>query len=1109
MQENEKQNEMPEKPTNQNRYQNHGNNHWQRQNWSWMTPPILNQSQTSYIPNPNFQNSDYATHLLNLSYNLAHNHGYHYNPPNRWPPKQYRPAKNRLTQMNFKNQKNQPKFNKNKTKRTLLQKVTTSEKLKSIETSCKSSQKKSDISDSEKERLKKVEEDKQRIKMALTKKDGHTPLDFKSCIPALPNEDEIKETTTLKLSCSNNSKIVLSESDFREIGVMNDRNNDDFKEDSIDGYNSQLESEESSDDDCHIYSPEQKSNEDTLKEPKSIQIHSEDSLNESSLSGPPEKSNQQVAQLPSCDSKDLQERQSEAVAIESDANKDFNSENKSHQEKRKKSKKDEVVLGYIERDENLHCVNKVENRLKELNNYSKILSMYRNFMRYRHFAKNDSTLYDRLKLNRTENLENPLLNKEIVDRLKSSNVGGNAETPKVESLENRANVEEVDEFIAIFGDLLDENCTIPADALCRLGLGSLIFEGEENFDVSNDTDPILCENIKQEPVDFSDDLEEIPDEQQSNGSQENIHEPVITDHVAESEKNIEVDENYENRLRDSVPTYPEMKTQGASLLFPRDHFLIPSSNSLDRNVPDHCDDGSNSNPDNFTCKSLDGGNGFPQSLRSERESQPAFDSNEYNKSSSLEQMKVSHYMETKMKCASILDCEPFEVAKSVICSYGKDLLKLTNLTPVLETSFKNLLSMIRNLEQVGNLPEESSPSVKNFGNDFCEKRKYENSNNDEDCVHKFKRMKSSGLSMKQTFVSNETIAENTVDSYSKNGEVERITDVDLDSESESDDDDEHVVNGEKSSESLSGGANKSSYNFVDVNERIQSALAQSSSSNCPARIKTLKVYREDLFLGCCDGQVIRLTKNSSKLRLYRGHSDSVNCINGYRNLLLSGSSDGTVRVSYLLHPYISFHTFVLEEEVACFEVMWGKLFVGTLNGSVFRCNIKNFENCTVNKIMVGSQTCPILAIKASREGPRKIIIVSVRSKPLTIRDARNGLLLHTFDSIDVVYSFAHSTSSALVYCGTRNRSLVALDLVTGYERRKFHLGKSVVKVILRSDLLYTAAYNGTVHVYNLKEDKILYTNSTPRPIIDMEVWCNQMIIMMNNFGVVTQSLPST
>ncbi|XP_039283151.1 uncharacterized protein LOC111050726 [Nilaparvata lugens] len=1096
-----------------------------------MTPPNFNERQTSYLPNANFQNNDYAAHFVNPPYNLASNQGYRYNKKNhynyRW--KNKSPNNKRLKNSSYRNAQS----NKNIKRKSNLDKIQnrsillpcsvqkSSEKLKSIETSGKSSQK-ADISESEKERLRKVEEDRQRIRMALTKKDGHAPLDFKSCIPGLSSgeETEIKGTTSLKLSCPNNSKIVLSESDFREIGVMNDRYYEDFTEDSGDAYNTQIESEDSSSvDDCQIFSPEQASDENRHASDKSENIH------KSPLDHSPERSNHERSQSPSCNAKNLQGRLVENVAIDSNANKEFViDEHKSEKKNRKNSKNDEVVLGYIERDEDLHCVKKVENRLKELNNYSKILSMYRNFMRYRHFAKTDSSLYDRLKLSRTGNLENPLLNREIVDKLKSSiadkGVEGHVETAEEKRLENRANVEEVDEFISIFGDLLDENCTIPAEALCRLGLGYLIFEGNKNFDVSNDslptdTNSLLCQNIKQEPVDasddlkevkqepvdVSDDLEEVNDRQQSTGSHEIIHDP--TDNLnqecnlLESSEKTKVDENL-NRLSDSSlkerSGSSEIECQSSFLQFARSHRPTPLPNSLDRNVPDYCD---NLNFARFSSKSaLEGGYGFPGSLSSNRETMPVFDPNEYNKSSSLEQMKVCQYMEKKMQCASILDCEPFEVAKSVICSFGKDLLKSTNVSPLLETSFKNLLSVIKNLKDSDNAQDKRFHT-----RDYCEKRKHDTSNDDVSSFQQFKRMKRTA---NETFVNNRTLPENTVNTCPEKDSVGQITHVDLDSESESDDEEDVLIE-EKSSQE----ENKFSINFVDVSDRIQSAIASSSSPDCTTRIKTIKVYREDLLLGCCDGQVIRLTNNTSKMRLYRGHTDSVNCINGYKNLLLSGSSDGTVRVSYLLHPFICFHTFVLEEEVATLEVMWGKLFVGTLAGSVLRCNIKNFENCTADKIMVGSTASPILALKASREGPRKIIIVSVRAKPLTIRDARNGLLLHTFDYFDVVYSFAHSTSSSLVYCGTRNTSVVALDLVTGYERKKFQLGKSVVKVILRCNLLYTAAYNGTVHVYNLKEDKILYTNFAPRPIADMEVWCNQMIIILNNFEVVTYSLPSS
>jgi len=70
----------------------------------------------------------------------------------------------------------------------------------------------------------------------------------------------------------------------------------------------------------------------------------------------------------------------------------------------------------------------------------------------------------------------------------------------------------------------------------------------------------------------------------------------------------------------------------------------------------------------------------------------------------------------------------------------------------------------------------------------------------------------------------------------------------------------------------------------------------------------------------------------------------------------------------------------------------------------------------------------VLALKATNEGPRRILIVASRNQPITIRDAQTGLFLRTISGQKnhiTVYSLLRHDN--LIYCGTSSRSINVFD----------------------------------------------------------------------------------
>lgn len=68
----------------------------------------------------------------------------------------------------------------------------------------------------------------------------------------------------------------------------------------------------------------------------------------------------------------------------------------------------------------------------------------------------------------------------------------------------------------------------------------------------------------------------------------------------------------------------------------------------------------------------------------------------------------------------------------------------------------------------------------------------------------------------------------------------------------------------------------------------------------------------------------------------------------------------------------------------------------------------------------------IMALRAMKEGPRKVLLVAARSECVAIKDAQTGLLLRTLDGPKMtVYSLLFEDGK--VYCGTSNQHIYVFD----------------------------------------------------------------------------------
>lgn len=70
----------------------------------------------------------------------------------------------------------------------------------------------------------------------------------------------------------------------------------------------------------------------------------------------------------------------------------------------------------------------------------------------------------------------------------------------------------------------------------------------------------------------------------------------------------------------------------------------------------------------------------------------------------------------------------------------------------------------------------------------------------------------------------------------------------------------------------------------------------------------------------------------------------------------------------------------------------------------------------------------ILCLKASKEGPRSIILVASRGKAIQVRDATDGLLLRVLaDEMSNVSVYDMALDANIIYCGCNLQDIFAID----------------------------------------------------------------------------------
>ncbi|XP_041668393.1 zinc finger protein 106 isoform X2 [Cheilinus undulatus] len=203
--------------------------------------------------------------------------------------------------------------------------------------------------------------------------------------------------------------------------------------------------------------------------------------------------------------------------------------------------------------------------------------------------------------------------------------------------------------------------------------------------------------------------------------------------------------------------------------------------------------------------------------------------------------------------------------------------------------------------------------------------------------------------------------------------------------------------------------------------------------------------------------------------VFEGHSSKVSCLlvsaaPCLHHRLYSGSSDQTIRC-YSLKTHELEQQFSLSDRVLCLHSRWKFLYAGLANGTVVTFNLKTNKQTGVFECH-GPRAVSCLA--SSQEGARRILLVGSYDNTISVRDAKNGLLLRTLEGHTKTV-LCIKVVNDLVFSGSSDQCVYAHNIHTG-ELVRVYKGHShaVTVVSVLGKVMVTACLDKLVRVYDLQ-----------------------------------------
>ncbi|XP_038185346.1 zinc finger protein 106 isoform X3 [Arvicola amphibius] len=238
-----------------------------------------------------------------------------------------------------------------------------------------------------------------------------------------------------------------------------------------------------------------------------------------------------------------------------------------------------------------------------------------------------------------------------------------------------------------------------------------------------------------------------------------------------------------------------------------------------------------------------------------------------------------------------------------------------------------------------------------------------------------------------------------------------------------------------------------------------------------AAVNAIQIFGNLLYTCSADTSVRVYNLVSRKcIGVFEGHISKVNCLLvthvSAKNLsvLYTGSSDHTIRC-YNVKTREYIEQLKLEDRVLCLHNRWKILYAGLANGTVVTFNVKTNKQQEIFECH-GPRAVSCLA--TAQEGARRLLVVGSYDCTISVRDARNGLLLRTLKGHGKTV-LCMKVVNDLVFSGSSDQSVYAHNIHTGELVRIYKGHNHAVTVVnILGKVMVTACLDKFVRVYELQ-----------------------------------------
>ncbi|XP_074541419.1 zinc finger protein 106 isoform X2 [Halichoeres trimaculatus] len=256
---------------------------------------------------------------------------------------------------------------------------------------------------------------------------------------------------------------------------------------------------------------------------------------------------------------------------------------------------------------------------------------------------------------------------------------------------------------------------------------------------------------------------------------------------------------------------------------------------------------------------------------------------------------------------------------------------------------------------------------------------------------------------------------------------------------------------------------------------VDEELYQGAFENHTGSVYNLHVYGGRLYTCSGDNTARAYSLGSRKcLMVFDGHTHSINCLlvatpSNTLAHLYTGSSDQSIRC-YSTKTGQCVEQITLADRVLCLHVAWNILFAGLANGTVASHDLKTLKQLDVFDCHgLRGVSC----LGTAQEGARRVLLVGSYDSTISVRDAKNGLLLRSLEGHTKTV-LCMTVVNDLVFSGSSDTNVHAYNIHTGELVRSYKgHDHAVTSVVVLGRVMVTACADKLVRVYDLQSHELL------------------------------------